>query len=217
MSQPHASRGSPGVRRAAVAVIAAASIATAARSFWQFDLRYALPTPVPSHLHRLPLGAAVAAPPAVARHLHADRPALLHFYNAECPCSRFNLDHLRALVRDFSARVDIVAVVEGDDAAVVDDFLAVGLGIPCVFDAGGAVAALCGVYSTPQAVVLAPGGRLFYRGNYNHKRFCAERHTEFARIALEALLAGRGLPLLPAAATTAYGCELPSNRIAGGR
>ena len=47
-----------------------------------------------------------------------------------------------------------------------------------------------------------------YRGNYNVTRYCRERETEFARLAIESVLSGRTPPPFPAAATTAYGCPL---------
>ena len=75
-------------------------------------------------------------------------------------------------------------------------------------DPGGHRAARLGVYSTPQAVVIGADGRLFFRGNYNTTRYCVDSRTEFARIAIEALLAGIPLPDLPPQARVAYGCPL---------
>ena len=46
------------------------------------------------------------------------------------------------------------------------------------------------------------------RGNYNASRYCTDRATEYARIALELLLGSNDAPV--PAETPAYGCELPS-------
>ncbi|MEM6299939.1 MAG: hypothetical protein AAF740_14720, partial [Bacteroidota bacterium] len=66
----------------------------------------------------------------------------------------------------------------------------------------------CGVYATPQAVLITPDGKLFYRGNYNVSRYCTDRSTRFAEQAIGALLAGENPPDFGELATTAYGCEL---------
>jgi hypothetical protein len=69
---------------------------------------------------------------------------------------------------------------------------------------------MVGVYSSPQAVVVTAAGALYYRGNYNLARYCTEVQTEFARIALEHVLAGAPKYDAPAPARIAYGCPLPS-------
>ena len=78
-------------------------------------------------------------------------------------------------------------------------------------DTDGRIATACGVYSTPQAAILDGTGRLFFRGNYNVSRYCLAPGSEFARIALESLLAGKPAPVFPEIAMVAYGCELPAN------
>jgi hypothetical protein len=136
------------------------------------------------------------------------RPVHFHFFNPTCPCSRFNLDHLHALVRKFGSKVYFVAVVESDlvDTKAFAD-IAKDLEIPWIADDNGKIAAAAGIYSTPQAVVTTADGALFYRGNYNLSRYCTDPKTEFARIALESLIAQTPAPASPQPA--AYGCELP--------
>ena len=177
--------------------------------FWYEDWQYSQPTPRPTHLTQAKPGgflqlSGAKLPAAVIKPVD-QRPLFLHFYNPNCPCSRFNLDHVRALVRAHGAQVRFVAVVEGDSKAARD------LPMPKVADPDGSIARACGVYSTPQAVLLDTNGRLIYRGNYNTGRYCEGRSTEFARIALENFLAVLPTAAAPAAATTAYGCQLPSN------
>ena len=74
----------------------------------------------------------------------------------------------------------------------------------------GPLAHAVGIYSTPQAAVLDADGGLFYQGNYNLTRYCRDRETEFARLALERLRLGAPAPQFVSAATVAYGCPLPS-------
>ena len=136
---------------------------------------------------------------------------LLHFFNPDCPCSRFNVEHISALEQRFGREVLFVAVLaEGDPAAMRRAYRALPLTLPSYVDADHTLADALGVYSTPQAAVLDGTGRLFYQGNYNVTRYCRDRRTEFARLALESVLAGGPPPLVSTAANTAYGCPLPS-------
>ena len=152
------------------------------------------------------------------------RPLFLHFFNPECPCSRFNADHVRALQARFGAQARFVAVVQTTDdqdaarrqAGLGTVATLFGRGMAAVLDDDGKIAAACGVYSTPQAVILTAGSAptLLFRGNYNASRYCADPQTEFARQALTAVVNHRGLPAESRAAMIAYGCELPANVLA---
>lgn len=73
-----------------------------------------------------------------------------------------------------------------------------------------AIAAACGVYSTPQAVIIDAGQRLYYRGNYNRNRYCTDEKTGFARLALDGLLQKAYSPTFSPLALRAYGCQLPA-------
>ncbi len=191
-----------------------------AGAFWYQDWRYALPTPRPAGLEQSPLGSAIQLPNSLAAAIDRDgeKLCLVHFFNPGCPCSRFNVDHLRELVRQYGDRVQFVAVLEGEAAeASLSEFLALKLGIAAVFDADGAIAASLGVYATPQAIVLDGHNHLVFRGNYNASRFCVDRETEFARLAIDYSLRGGAPPPWPEAALVAQGCELPANVEASSR
>jgi hypothetical protein len=185
-----------------------------AAAFWYQDLRFSLPTPTPADLAQPPLGKPLTLAPPLAALLDCGdgAPCLVHFFNQSCPCSRFNIDHVRHLVDLFGERVRIVAVLEGDDAGgSLAAFSKLDLDIAATPDVDGKIAASLGVYATPQAVVLDREGRLIFRGNYNASRFCVDRETEFARLALECCLTGATPPPWPGTATVAQGCELPAN------
>lgn len=181
--------------------------------FWWQDLQYSRPTPVPGDWVQVSPGASVRLPEALASLTRGTgRPVLLHFFNPACPCSRFNVEHVRDLARAYQDRVTIVAVLVQDAPHVLEQaYRTLDLDIPFYVDDGRAAASV-GAYSTPQAAILDRAGRLFYRGNYNVSRYCRDRETQFARLALEAALAGRPPGPMPAAATTAYGCPLTGNR-----
>jgi hypothetical protein len=174
--------------------------------FWEQDLQYSLPTERPAALQQPAHGSQFALPPALARIVSRDaaKPLLIHFYNPDCPCSRFNREHVDTLRRRFAGAVQFVEVVEAapQDAAPSDEAL------PYVVDGDGAIAAAFGVYSTPQAVLLDGERRLVYRGNFNTTRYCTTPQTQFVRIAIEALF-GEGAPVRDPRAEVAYGCPLP--------
>jgi hypothetical protein len=180
--------------------------------FWYQDWQYSLPTPRPEALKQPALGMVMSVAEVLPGGAKFDpsRPLLLHFFNPGCPCSRFNLDHIRELTRTYGDRVNIVAVLEEDSTDnLIDGFRRTGLPIEAVVDSNRTLATAVGVYSTPQAVILDPRGTLLYRGNYNSSRYCVDRRTEYARVALDALLAHRPQPALEPAAFIAYGCPLP--------
>jgi hypothetical protein len=180
--------------------------------FWYQDWQYSLPTSRPEALKQPALGMVMSVAevlPGAAKH-DSSRPLLLHFFNPGCPCSRFNLDHIRDLTRAYGDRVNIVAVLEEDSTEkLTEGFRRTGLPIEAVVDSNRTLATALGVYSTPQAVILDARGTLIYRGNYNSGRYCVDRRSDYARIALDALLAFRPQPALEPAAFIAYGCRLP--------
>ncbi|HYD90435.1 MAG TPA: redoxin domain-containing protein, partial [Flavobacterium sp.] len=132
--------------------------------FWYNELVYNLPTPVPANYRDVKHGTHIA----LSQKIKADpaKPLFLHFFNPDCPCSRFNMQYFKSLVKKYSDNADFQIIALVTDAGytekkIQDKF---GLRIPVSFDS--AVAAACGVYSTPQAVIIDKG-KLFFRGNYN--------------------------------------------------
>jgi hypothetical protein len=168
-------------------------------AFWQQDWQSSIPTARPAGITQPLVGEQVSLK------LTSPKPLFLHFFNPDCPCSRFNVSHLRELIRRHGQDARFVAVLQGD-GDIKGAFDKLGLGIEAVTDKNGALALATGVYATPQAVLIEPNGRLYYRGNYNTSRYCTNGETQFARIALESLLSGRPPSPLTPAASTAFGC-----------
>ena len=198
------------LKQAVVAGVAGLGLVAAGAAFWREDLRFRLPTPRPAGLVQPALATAPALPAALAAALSGrDGPALIHVFNSRCACSRFNLPHLQELTEAHAGSVRFVAVIEGDEEAG-RRLLAEVPGLVVLADPDGAIAHAVGVYSTPQAVILDAGGRLRFRGNYNESRYCADRETQWARLALEAVLAEEPAKV-SASAAIAWGCELPAD------
>jgi len=174
---------------------------------WQ-DWQYSLPTPRPDGFVQASMGSSPELPPDLAALRHPGRPLLVHFASSACPCTQFNLDHVRKLSQVFGEDVDFVVVLDSRPEVAARDFENLHLRMPVLIDPEGRVGAALGVYGTPQAALLDSSGRLFYRGNYNSSRYCQEESTEFVRIALTALAAHRPLPAMPKEAFLTYGCPL---------
>jgi hypothetical protein len=173
--------------------------------FWYNDWKYSLPTPVPAKYspatkgEHISLNNELATPP--------DKPVFLHFFNPNCPCSRFNMRHFKSLVRHYGDKISFAMVVVSKDNYTAEEIQdKYDLNIPVSFDRS--TADLCGVYSTPQAVILDENRNLYYRGNYNKSRYCVDKNTNYAQNALEMLLNKNPNPVFAAGALKAYGCEL---------
>ena len=135
--------------------------------FWYYDWIYSQPTPIPADYKAVQTGSIVD----LAGRVPTDhRPLFLHFFNPDCPCSRFNIPHFRSLVQQYGVKVRFVVVVMTRKSYTIrqiqDKF---DLPVTVSFDSSIAVA--CGVYSTPQAAILTSGRQLYYRGNYNKSRY----------------------------------------------
>ena len=180
-------------------------------AFWYADWQYSLPTPRPEGFVQQPLGSTPELPSELARYARTGRPLLVNFASAQCACTEFNLDHVRKLQAAYGKSMDFVTVLETNaaDEHAKEEFESMKLRMPVVYDQKGRVSDALGVYGTPQAAILDRDGKLYYRGNYNKSRYCADESTEFARIALDALAAGKPAPAMPREATITYGCPLP--------
>ena len=175
--------------------------------FWYCEWRYTLPTPVPENYHTVHIGERIDL--ASKYDPAAKRPVFLHFFNPDCPCSRFNITHFKDLVVKYGDKIHFAVVVMTKDKSYTVESISSRFGItaPILFDT--TLAATCGVYSTPQAVLITTGKSLYYRGNYNRSRYCTDAKSNYAQIAIDALLADRTQPSFDQYALTAYGCSLP--------
>lgn len=137
-----------------------------------------------------------------------DRPMLLHFFNPDCPCSKFNVEHFRTLVKMYSNRVNFIVVPLSKKPYTVQEIQHIfHLKVPVLLDTS--LASTCGVYSTPQAVILDSDRLLYYRGNYNKTRYCTDNKSNYAMLALDSLLQQKHHRIFDQSALTAYGCKIP--------
>lgn len=174
--------------------------------FWHNEYVYSLPTPIPKDYNPVKIGQQVD--------LHsygiktAERPILIHFFNPDCPCSKFNISHFNSLVKKYNTEINFYVIVlnksDYTEEAIQEKF---DINSPILFEPK--VAELCGVYSTPQAVLMDTNQVLFYRGNYNKNRYCTEKESNYAQIAIESLLNKKKKVEFSPLALKAFGCTLP--------
>lgn len=172
--------------------------------FWREEYRYSLPTPIPAQFTTVPSNSCVPLPA-----IDASVPQggyLIHFFNPECPCSRFNLKHFKRLYESYEDKIQFTVVIpEGAELLRTQRLL--DLPVKIIHDRADSLAQAYGVYSTPQAVIIHPEGKLYYRGNYNKARFCTLPNTNYAQLSLDMLLAGQDAPNWGPMANNAYGCR----------
>lgn len=172
-------------------------------TFWKVDLQYALPTEKPINYTEVELQSVLDLNNDLVT---SDKPTYFHFFQPSCPCSRFNLKHYQSLHRNYSDKITFFLVIpEKADFEWTNDL--VDVEVTVIKDNDSRLAKKCGVYSTPQAVLIDNNQSLCYRGNYNKGRFCTSKNSNYAEIAIEALLQNRALPPMNILATKAYGCE----------
>jgi hypothetical protein len=174
--------------------------------FWINEWVYSLPTPVPENYKGVSAGTLMNLD---AKIKDENKPLFLHFFNPACPCSKFNVPHFRSLVKQYKDKVTFAIVVLSGNkkwsAEKIQEM--VKLDIPVLFDS--TVATSCGVYSTPQAVIIDKDSRLYYRGNYNKSRYCTNKESNYAAIALDGMFKQSVNPVTDPYSLNAYGCQLP--------
>jgi hypothetical protein len=176
--------------------------------FWYNEWVYSLPTPVPAKYRDVKTGTYIDL--AGKLKTENNNPVFIHFFNPDCPCSKFNIPHFKSLAQQYGDKINFAVVVLNNskcytEAGIRERF---GLNIPVFFDPS--LAELCGVYSTPQAVILDADHKLYYRGNYNKSRYCASEKSNYAKLAIDSLLSHNIHPVFNSYALTAYGCSLPN-------
>lgn len=171
--------------------------------FWQKEMQYALPTPVPNDYKNIPLSSVIDLE---GNFILQKKASYFHFFQPSCPCSRFNLKHYASLYRNFKSNFNFYLVVPPSaDMNWTKEM--VDLDIQVVKDKGNKLAKACGVYSTPQAAIIDKKGSLYYRGNYNKGRYCTSKNSNYTEIAMDAFIRKQPLPDMSIFATKAYGCS----------
>ena len=175
--------------------------------FWYHDWKYSLPTAVPQNYVSVQIGQHIDIDGKVTT--TKDKPVFIHFFNPDCPCSRFNVPHFNSLVKKYGKQIDFSVVVVNLNKSKTYTAEEIqnkyDLTVPVSFDT--TIESACGVYSTPQAVILDADHKLYYRGNYNRARYCTDTKSNFALMAIDSLLNHNAKPVFSQYALKAYGCQ----------
>ena len=174
--------------------------------FWNNEFKYTLPTPVPKNHHAVAMGSHIDLEKKVAVN---SKPIFIHFFNPDCPCSRFNVPHVSELIKKYGDKIDfnIVVLNKEKNYTIAEIQSKFDADVPVFFDEE--IAKKCGVFSTPQAVLVDASQKLYYRGNYNKTRYCTNEDSNYAQMAIESLLNKNTSPSFDALALRSYGCSLP--------
>lgn len=191
-----------------IVIISLAMIFTAiAVLFWHNEFRYSLPTPVPKNYKTVNLGNSIQIPEGL--HSENNKPVFLHFFNPDCPCSKFNVPYFKSLVKQYENEATFAVVVLSKKKYSAGEIQnRFDLNIPVLFDP--TMAASYGVYSTPQAVIIDGNQKLYYRGNYNRSRYCTDKKSNYAQQALDSLIQNKPSSVFSQFALKAYGCQVPN-------
>src|SRR5688572_14849432 len=174
--------------------------------FWYQEIQYLLPTPVPEN-YRVVLPREVIRYDSILIPQRYSKPKLLHFFNPDCPCSRFNVKHFVALKKQYGERVDFYVAVTGQEKVESAKRL-IDTDIAIIVDTGEGLAKACGVYSTPQAALIQANNQLYFRGNYNRARYCTDPNSNFVQMAIDSLVSNKQPPQFNELATLSYGCSI---------
>ena len=174
--------------------------------FWRNEYKYSLPTPIPKNHHDVAMGTHIDLGKRVAI---KNKPVFIHFFNPDCPCSRFNVPHVSGLIKKYGDKIDfnIVVLNKEKDFTITEIQNKFDAVVPVFFEEE--IAEKCGVFSTPQAVLIDASQNLYYRGNYNKTRYCTDAETNYAQMAIDSLLSQNNFPSFDALALRSYGCSLP--------
>jgi hypothetical protein len=180
--------------------------------FWEQEVKYTLPAPIPIDFVGVEVGEKIDLKDHMT--LPVNQPVLLHFFSFDCACSRFNMKEFERLSIQQKDEINFMVVIQSDDA---DDLMRFEEkyaldNVSLILDKDGAISDICGIYATPQAVILDRESQIYFKGNYNKARFCTKKQTKYVDMALTHLLKNEPLPLyLQFALTEPYGCSLPSD------
>lgn len=174
--------------------------------FWSQEVQYWIPTEIPKDYVDVPSGSSVSLDFIKKNQKHK----VLHFYNPNCPCSKFNFTSFKKILKDHHQKFDFYLIVqdteEGISSNVYEELEKYNAEI--ITDKNKEIANSCGVYSTPQMAILDQNNTLYYKGNYNKARYCTSPNSDYAAMAIDSLFSGVQQPSFPAFAKQAYGCSL---------
>ena len=198
------------VRIVGLSIILTLILCSIGTLFWYQEVKYLLPTPVPQDYKIILTNEVLRFDNTLLSQKHS-KPKLLHFFSPDCPCSRFNLKHFFSLKKKYHDEVDSYVVISRTESVEATKKM-IDPDIPILIDTDKKLAKACGVYSTPQAVLIQTDNKLYFRGNYNRSRYCVDRKSNFVQMALDSLSLHKSPPHFSELATKSYGCDISEEK-----
>lgn len=131
------------------------------------------------------------------------------FVATQCPVSNAYNERMNALYKDYSNRgVQFVFVNSNstEPVAEVDEHAkSKGFAFKVYKDTDSVLATKFGATVTPEVYLFNSGGSLVYHGRIDNSRELSEVKSQDARMAFDAVLAGRAVPVTT---TKAFGCTI---------
>ena len=144
--------------------------------------------------------------------LKGDLTAII-FISTVCPISNGYNDRMKAIYNEYSAKgvhfIFVNANVNESAAQVAEHARAHGFPFGVYKDTVGTAAVLFGAQVTPESFVMDRDGVIRYHGFVDDSVVEARIHNQGLRLALDAVLAGKPVPV---AQTKAFGCTIKRRR-----
>jgi peroxiredoxin len=135
------------------------------------------------------------------------------FVSTACPISNSYNDRMKAVYNDYAAKGVHFVFVNANNtetpAEVAEHAKAHGFPFAVYKDTTGAAANLFGAQVTPETFVMDKDGVMQYHGYVDDSANEARVHNQGLRMALDAVLAGKAVPM---AQTKAFGCTIKRRR-----
>lgn len=136
---------------------------------------------------------------------------MVHFWNPDCACNKFNDPHVRKIIEQYRNNgVQFVTVAaSGQHPQQIAARARETFGTPVLLDERQQMQGVMPA-STPAAAVLTTAGELAYFGPYSEGAFCGANGGAFVEKALDAVLGGGNPQELN---TLAFGCFCQSKTL----
>ena len=136
---------------------------------------------------------------------------MVHFWNPDCACNKFNDPHVRKIIEQYRASgVQFITVAAGGkNSPQIAERARATFGTPVLLDERRQAPGVMPI-STPAAAVLTTAGELAYFGPYSEGAFCGTNGGAFVEKALNAVLGGDNPKELN---TLAFGCFCQSKTL----
>lgn len=123
---------------------------------------------------------------------------LVHFWNPDCACNRWNEAHVKEIVTKYQRKgVVIVTVTQPNSSADLSQLAELAsdkFSTPVIVDTQNALSDHYAPDATPAAAVIK-SGNLAYYGPYSTGAMCGNKNGAFVERTLDSLLAGKQMDL----------------------